>query len=448
MGRKPNIIMVLADDLGWSELESYGNTFNETPCLNRLADEGMRFTHAYASAPVCSPYRASLMTGQYPARVGITDYLRPDDVHVLDPKHITIAKMLRRNGYMTGLVGKWHLSGYHHHGVKEISPCEHGFEETLLSENRGISGGSYKYPYHWNEEVEQRLPGEEYLLDRQHLEALDFIDRHKQRPFFLFLSHYAVHTRMLGHDDIVAKYEAKPGGGKGQEAMRNNPHLAAQLEVMDKGIGMISDKLEALGLADDTILIFTSDNGGETRVTTNAPLRGGKSELYEGGIREPFIIRWPGRIPAATVCDQPIATVDLYPTFLELAGIKPDPKQHLDGVSLASLLCGDTEQLQSRSHYWYYPLPEKHFLGGRSSDVVRKGDHKLIEFFDDQTVELYDVVNDVGEENDLSLTMPEKVAELQRELAEWRTDVGVVAPPPYAMTTEQGTESDGLKPAP
>jgi arylsulfatase A len=431
MSRRPNIIMVLADDLGWSELESYGNTFNETPCLNRLTDEGMRFTHAYASAPVCSPYRASLMTGQYPARVGITDYLRPDDVHPLDPKHITIAKMLRRNGYMTGLIGKWHLSGYHHHGVKEISPCEHGFEETLLSENRGIGGGSYKHPYHWNEEVEQRLPGEEYLLDRQNQEALDFIDRHKSRPFFLFLSHYAVHTRMLGHDELVAKYEAKPGAGEGRDAPRNNPHLAAQLEVMDKGVGMISAKLEALGLAEDTILIFTSDNGGETRVTTNAPLRGGKSELYEGGIREPFIIRWPGQIPAATVCDQPIATVDLYPTFLDLAGIEPDSKQHLDGISMAPLLRGDAEQLSRRVHYWYYPLPEKHFLGGRSSDVVRKGDYKLIEFFDDQTVELYDVVNDVGEDNDLSSTMPEKVAELQRDLVAWRADVGVVAPPPY-----------------
>ena len=443
MNTRPNIIMVLADDLGWAELESYGNTFNETPCLNRLADEGMRFTHAYASAPVCSPYRASLMTGQYPARVGITDYLRPDDVHSLDPRHITISKMLRRNGYMTGLIGKWHLSGYHHHGVKEISPCEHGFEETFLSENRGIGGGSYKYPYHWNEEIEKRLPGEEYLLDRQNQEALDFIERHKSRPFFLFLSHYAVHTRMLGHDELVAKYEAKPGSGKGRDAERNNPHLAAQLEVMDKGVGMISAKLEELGLADNTILIFTSDNGGEAWVTTNAPLRGGKSELYEGGIREPFIIRWHGRIPAGAVCDEPIATVDLYPTFLELTDIKPDPKQHLDGVSIGPLLRGDAEQLESRSHYWYYPLPENHFLGGRSSDVVRKAEYKLIEFFDDQTVELYDVVNDVGEQNDLSSTMPEKVAELQRELAAWRADIGVVVPPPYAQTTEQGVEGEG-----
>ena len=429
MNRKPTIIMVLADDLGWSELECYGNRFNETPNLNRLAQEGMRFTHAYASAPVCSPYRASLMTGQYPARVGITDYLRPDDIHRLDPKHITIAKMLRRNGYMTGLIGKWHLSGYHHHGRKEISPCEHGFEETLLSENRGIAGGSYKYPYHWNQEIKQRLPGEEFLLDRQHVEALDFIERHRHRPFFLYLSHYAVHTRMLGHENIVAKYESKPDSGKGRDASRNNPHLAAQLEVMDKGIRMISEKLEELGLTDSTILIFTSDNGGETRVTTNAPLRGGKSELYEGGLREPFIIRWPGRIPAGAVSNQPISTVDFYPTFLELTGIEPDSSQYLDGVSLAPLMCGKCDRLMRESLFWYYPLPEKHFLGGRSSDAIRKGNHKLIEFFDDQTVELYDVVNDVGEEHDLCCAMPERVTELKRDLATWRDEVGVGVPP-------------------
>lgn len=430
MRHKPNIIMILADDLGWAELESYGNSFNETPCLNRLADEGMRFTQAYASAPVCSPYRASLMTGQYPARVGITDYLRPDDVHVLDPKHITIAKMLRRNGYMTGIVGKWHLSGYAHNGVKEISPCEHGFEETVLSENRGIGGGSYKFPYHWNEDITQRLPGEEYLLDRQNQEALDYIDRHKGRPFFLLLSHYAVHTRMLGHDELVAEYEAKPDAGNGRDASSNNPHLAAQLEVMDKGVGLISDKLDELGLADDTILLFTSDNGGELNVTSNAPLRGGKSELYEGGIREPFIIRWPGRISAGTVCEQPISTVDLYPTFLEMAGIEPDPKQHLDGISVVPLMRGETEGLERDSLYWYYPLPERHFLGGRSSDVIRKGDYKLIEFFDDSSVELYNVVADVGEEMDLSVTFPEKVLELRRDLAMWRSDVGVEPPAP------------------
>ncbi len=425
MSRRPNIIMILADDLGYSELGCYGNGFNETPRLDHLATQGMRLTCAYASAPVCSPYRASLMTGQYPARIGITDYLRPDDVHPLDPKHITLAKMLRRNGYMTGLVGKWHLSGYHHSGVKEISPCEHGFEETVLSENRGIGDGSYKFPYHWNEEIPQRLPGEEYLLDRQHAEALDFIDRHQQRPFFLLLSHYAVHTRMLGHADLVAKYEAKPNAGQGQDAPRNNPHLAAQLEVIDQGVGMISDKLDELGLADDTIFLFTSDNGGECNITTNAPLRGGKSELYEGGIREPFIIRWPGQIPAGVVNGQPIITMDLYPTFLEMLNIAPDPKQHLDGISLANLLRGKCETLPRESLHWYYPLAEKHFLGGRSSNVIRKGDYKLIEFFDGGTEELYNLAADIGEQNDLAPTHPELVAKLKAQLATWRTHVGV-----------------------
>ena len=271
--------------------------------------------------------------------------------------------MLRRNGYMTGIVGKWHLGRYNHHGVKEISPCEHGFEETILSENRGIGDGSYKFPYHWNEEIKKRLPGEEYLLDRQNLEAIEFIDRHKARPFFLFLSHYAVHTRMLGHDELVAKYEAKPNGGKGRDCPKNNSHLAAQLEIIDKGVGQISQKLEELGLSDDTILIFTSDNGGELNVTSNAPLRGGKSELYEGGIREPFIIRWPGKIPANSVCEQPISTIDLYPTFLEMAGITPDPKQHLDGVSIYSLLRDANKKLERNSLFWYYPLPKKHSLG-------------------------------------------------------------------------------------
>jgi len=428
--RRPNIIFILADDLGWSELNSYGNTFNQTPNLNRLAEQGMQFNGCYAAAAVCSPYRASLLTGQYPARIGITDYLRPDDVHALDPRHVTFTKMLRRHGYMTGLIGKWHLSGYHHHGVKEVSPCEHGIEETIFSENRGIGSGSYRYPYHWNQQIKQRLSGEEHLLDRQNLEAVEFIERHAHRPFFLYLSHYAVHTRMLGHEDRVARYEAKPGAGRGRDAPRNNPHLAAQLEVMDEGVGMIMDKLEELGIAEDTVVIFTSDNGGETRVTTNAPLRGGKSELYEGGIREPLIIRWPGRIPAGAVCEHPISTIDFYPTFLEMAGIEPDPAQTLDGLSLMPLLQDTQTKLEREALYWYYPLPKKHFLGGRSSDAIRKADHKLIEFFDDGTVALYDLAADPGEQHDLSEAMPDKVAELRADLAARRDRMGVEAPSP------------------
>lgn len=201
-------------------------------------------------------------------------------------------------------------------------------------------------------------------------------------------------------------------------------HLATQLEVIDQGVGMISDKLDELGLADDSIFLFTSDNGGECNITTNAPLRGGKSELYEGGIREPFIIRWPGQIPAGVVNTQPIITMDLYPTFLEMLHIAPDPKQHLDGISLANLLQGQCETLPRESLHWYYPLAEKHFLGGRSSNVIRKGDYKLIEFFDGGTDELYNLADDLGEQNDLAPTHPELVAELKTDLHAWRHDVG------------------------
>ena len=342
---KPNIIFILADDLGWPELGCYGSKFNETPNLDRLASQGMRFTDAYAAAPVCSPYRAALMTGQYPARVGITDYLRPDDVNHLSTDYITIAEMLRRAGYATGIIGKWHLTGYASHGAKEFGPGLHGFDEVIISENRGIGGGSYFYPYHFNREIKKRLPGKEYLVDRCNLEAVEFIERHKDGPFFLYLSHYAVHTELQGKEKLVAKYQEKPGAGTGNKARQsygllteNNPHLAAQLESIDEGVGMIMDKLDEFGLAENTVLIFTSDNGGEDRVTSNAPLRAGKSTLYEGGIRGPLIIRWPEVVKPGGVCSTPVITCDFYPSFLQFSGSVLDPRQQLDGVSILPLL--------------------------------------------------------------------------------------------------------------
>ena len=250
----------------------YGNTFNETPNLDQLAADGMRFTQAYAAAPVCSPYRASLMTGQYPVRTGITDYLRPNDAKHLATDYVTLPKMLKSAGYVTGLVGKWHLTGYANHGAQEIGPGEHGFAEVLVSENRDIGAGSYFFPYQFNREIRPRLRSPEYLVDRCNLEAVEFIERHQEKPFFLYLSHYAVHTRLNGKPELVAKYEAKPDAGKGALAPRNNPHLAAQLESIDQGVGMIRDKLRKLDLAQDTIIVFTGDNGGEDRVTVNGSL--------------------------------------------------------------------------------------------------------------------------------------------------------------------------------
>ncbi|MBW8040046.1 MAG: sulfatase [Planctomycetes bacterium] len=422
--RRPNIIFILADDLGWTELGCYGSTFNQTPNLDKLAARGMRFTEAYAAAPVCSPYRAALMTGQYPARLGITDYLRPNDPNHLPTDHITIAEMLKRAGYTTGIIGKWHLTGYANHGAEEFPPGKYGFDEVIVSENRGIGGGSYFHPYHFNRQIQKRLPGKEYLVDRCNLEAIEFIDRNKDGPFFLYLSHYAVHTRLQGKPELVAKYEKKTGAGSGNKARQNNPHLAAQLESIDEGVGMIMNKLDELGLAENTVLIFTSDNGGEDRVTSNAPLRAGKSTLYEGGIREPLIIRWPPVVKPGSICNTPTCNIDFYPTFLRIAGLEADARRRLDGISILPLLKNPEAKLARDTLYWHYPLKKQHFLGGRSSGAVRQGSWKLIEFFDNGSVELYNLADDIAEKNNLAQKLPKKTAELQKRLTAWRLDVG------------------------
>jgi len=421
--RPPNIVFILADDLGWAELGCYGNTFNETPNLDALAQQGMRFTDAYAAAPVCSPYRASLMSGQYPARLGITDYLRPNDPKHLSPDHVTLAEMLKAAGYATGMMGKWHLTGYENHGAVEIPPTKHGFDEAIVTENRGIGGGSYFHPYHFNREIKRRLP-DEYLVDRLNIEAVEFIQRRKDGPFFLYKSHYAVHTRLVGRPDLVAKYEKKPEAGQGSRAKKNNPHLAAQLESIDAGVGMIMKKLDDLGLAENTIVIFTSDNGGESNVTSNAPLRAGKSTLYEGGIREPLIVRWPGVVPAGTVCSTPVCSVDFYPTFAAAIGSTPDPRQKLDGVSILPLLKDAKADVPPRELYWHYPLARPHFLGGVSGGAIRAGHWKLKEEFTAGKLELFNLKEDLGETKDLAGSMPEKVKELHKKLKTWRGDVG------------------------
>ncbi len=455
---KPNIIFILADDLGWSELGCYGNTFNETPNLDRLAAQGMRFTQGYAAAPVCSPYRAAFLTGQYPARIGIIDYLRPDSAGGLSTDHVTIAKLLKSSGYATGMIGKWHLTGYRYHGAKrEVRATDHGFDEELLSEVKSVGNGANFWPYvyrtqpiRWLNIKEKRLPGREYLVDRMNLEAVEFIERHKDRPFFLYLSHYAVHTILCGKEPLVAKYRRKHPPGKSSRtrcylcqdagfegdpgnhwAKDHNPHLAAMLESIDDGVGMIVETLRRLGLADNTIVIFTSDNGGESKhVTTNAPLRGGKSELYEGGIRVPLIVRCPALVPAGTVCETPTSNVDFLPTFLEAAGIRPDPKQHVDGVSILPLLKDPKAGLARDALFWHYPLAKPHFLGGRSSGAIRHGDWKLIEFFDTGEVELYNLADDLGERHNLAKSRPDRVAHLKRLLKDRRKMVeGRDAPP-------------------
>ena len=445
---RPNIVFVLADDLGWTELGCYGNTFNETPNIDRLAREGMRLTQAYAAAPVCSPYRAALLTGQYPARVGLIDYLRPSDPP-LSTDHITIAEMLRDTGYATGMIGKWHLTGYRYQGAEtEIRPTEHGFDQELVCEIKGVGNGANFFPYvfrtqpiSWLNVEQKRFHGDEYLVDRMNFEAVQFIERHQDQPFFLYLSHYAVHTILNGKPELVDKYREKHSPGKSTRdrcylcqdaglegdvgnhwAQDHNPHLAAMLESIDDGVGMIMETLERLKLNDNTIIIFTSDNGGETNVTSNAPLRAGKSSLYEGGIRVPLIVRWPQVVPPGTVCHTPTSNVDFYPTLLACADVKPDPRQRLDGVSILPILKDPQAKLDRDALFWHYSLEKPHFLGGRSSGAIRQDDWKLIEFFDTHTVELYNLDRDAGERDNLVDKRPDKTAELTKRLADWRRD--------------------------
>ncbi|HPD31811.1 MAG TPA: DUF1961 family protein [Phycisphaerae bacterium] len=440
---RPNFVLILVDDLGWAELGCYGNRFNETPHLDRLANRGVQFTNAYAAAPVCSPTRAALMTGQYPARVGITDYLRADDERFLSPEYHTLAEALRDAGYATGLLGKWHLTGDYR--LKRGEPSLHGFDEVICSETRYIGAGSYFAPYLFMPEVTG--PRGEYLTDRLNREAVDFIRRHKDRPFFLYLSHYSVHTVLAAKPEMIEHFAAKRGVGK----TRNNPVLAAMLASIDEGVGNITSALDELGIADRTVLIFASDNGGERRVTSNAPLRGGKSQLYEGGIRVPLIIYRPGSRRAGKTCNVPVITPDLYPTLIEMAGLKNRPNRMIDGESIVGLLDGD-RTLQRDSLYWHYPLDRPHFLGGMSAGAIRQGNYKLIEFFDNGKVELYDLKTDLRERENLAHRMPEKAAQLRAQLARWRASVGAVVPnsaPATAPSTFQGkTRPSGQAPAP
>lgn len=441
---KPNIIYILADDLGYAELGCYGNNYNETPNIDQLAKEGVRFTQAYAAAPVCSPYRAALMTGQYPARVGITDYLRPDAGAFLDTLYVTLPEALKRNGYHTGIIGKWHLSGYKSANAPiEVLPGKQGFDEVISSEIAGIGNGSYFFPYHFNKDLKKKLNTEkEFIADRMNQEALEFIDENHEKPFFLYLSHYAVHTTLHGKPDLVEHFRNKSNAGTSKPsknnpendpykkwpadymATKNNPHLAAQLKIIDDGIGLIIIKLKELGIEENTIIIFTSDNGGETRVTDNAPLRGGKSMLYEGGIREPLIVFKPGLISGGSVVDVPTANYDFYPTICELSGTDIPEEQWIDGKSIAPLLSGETKkELEERTFYWHYPLESPHFLGGRSAGAIRDGNWKLIEFFDTGEKEMYNLKDDLGETNNLINKNQGKALELEQKLNSWRNDI-------------------------
>ena len=422
--RSPNIVYILADDLGWHELGCYGNTYNETPNVDKLAAGGMLFSDAYAAAPVCSPYRASLLTGQYPARIGILKWLDKFDFDKNLPRqYITIAEQLKTSGYSTGIVGKWHVSCYADDGDPDpVTPDQQGFDEVMAGATTYIGNGDYWLPYWIMPRLPQapvvldsNYPNDEYLVDRCNYEAVNFIERHKEEPFFLYLSHYAVHTKLDGKPNLVSHFESKPGSGTGAYALKNNPHLAAQLFTIDQGVGQIISKLTELGLLEDTIVIFTSDNGGAGNVTSNAPLRGAKGNLYEGGIRIPMIMNWSGHISSGGICSKPVVSCDFYPTFSEILDIPLPQNQHIDGVSLKPLFADAQASIGRESLYWYYPH--------NNQSAVRNNDWKLIERLDTGKIELYNLADDLSEAINLTELHPDKAMAMLQQLRDWRASV-------------------------
>jgi arylsulfatase A-like enzyme len=428
---KLNVILILADDLGWADLGCYGSKYHKTPHLDRLAASGVRFTDAYAACPVCSPTRASLLTGRYPQRYSLTDWLpgRPDrpDQKLIRPKinqqlpleEVTLAEALKPAGYVSGHVGKWHLGG------KGFGPEQQGFDLNIAGDQTGTAR-SYFAPFESKDGTFmpglEKAPDGEYLTDRLTAEAEKFIDANRERPFFLYLAHYAPHIPLKAKPELVAKYKAGKHGEQG------NPNYAAMLESLDDGVGRLLKKLDDLKLADRTLVLFMSDNGGLATLegsnmapTFNGPLREGKGYLYEGGIRVPLIVRWPGVTKAGTTCGVPVSSIDFFPTALEACGVKSEAK--VDGVSLVPLLKGGALKRKGAADlYWHYP----HYAnqGSRPGGAVRLGDYKLIEFYENGRRELYHLRNDVSESRNLIADRPDVAKELAAMLDAWRKDVG------------------------
>ncbi len=493
--RPPNIVLFLVDDLGWSDIGVYGSAFHETPHIDALAREGVRFTSAYSAAHVCSPTRAALMTGKYPARLRLTDWLPGRREHsferllsaekaaALPLAEVTLAEALREHGYRTAIFGKWHLGG------DEAGPLHQGFDLQKPDFPGSTPRGGYFPPYLMKGLT---VDGEEdeYLTDRLSRFAVEFIEKDDDAPFFLYLSHFSVHDPIEGRPDLVTRYRRKlveaetpdgpafvlegnpdaetplsrddldalhgqpshqehrvlPGGIVPIKQHQDNVEFAAMVTAIDESMGRVLAALEARGVADNTIVIFHSDNGGmaaanfgnPARVvdpewldvayaTSNLPLRGAKGWLYEGGIRVPLIVRWPGEGGADTVRDEPVITNDLYPTLLEMAGLPTRPDQHVDGMSIAPAVRG--EPLERGALHWHFPHYSNHGMQSPGG-AIRDGAWKLLEYFENGTVQLFDLEADPGEQRDLASERPEKAEELRASLQAWRESVSAAMPMP------------------
>jgi len=432
--RPPNVLLVMIDDLGWTDLHCQGNEALETPNIDRLATQGMRFTDAYSAAPVCSPTRAAIMTGQSPARLAITNHipdrksfepkdaalLSADMVNHLTLDHVTIAERLKEAGYATAFIGKWHLSGTR----QEMSTTEPKRRPEWQGFDVNVGGCCYGGPPSYFEPYD--IPGleakekGEYLTERLTDEAIAFARSHRDEPFFVALWNYTVHWPMQAPQELIEKYKDRPG--------LKDHRYAAMIEAMDANMGRLLATLDALQLAEDTLVIFTSDNGAFGGVTDLRPLRACKGHLYEGGIRVPLIVRWPGVVEAGTTCATPVISMDLYPTMLAAAGLKPEPDKTLDGESLLPLLRRG-RPLRRRAIYFHYPNYAFHG-NNRLGGAIRAGDYKLIEHYDDGSVELYNLADDIGERNDLAQRLPKKTKTLKQNLDQWLKKSNAKMPKP------------------
>ena len=444
-----NLVFFLVDDLGWADLGCYGSQFYETPHIDALAASGMRFTQAYAAGSVCSPTRASILTGRHPVRVDITDWipgqpnrernrlLHPEDRYELPLREVTLAEVLKTHGYQTFFAGKWHLGNQGHW------PTDQGFDHNIGGNSKGSPPGGYYGP--WNNPTLEAHHDGEYLTERLTTETINFLESTRaDAPFMVYLSYYNVHTPIQAYRERIEHFESKaehefdtptPSQTEHEGISRtrqDNPALASMISAVDLSVGQILAKLDQLNLSDQTVVVFFSDNGGLCTLTnrpgptSNAPLRAGKGWLYEGGVREPAIIRAPGVTHPGSVCSTPIVSMDFFPTFLDLADLPLHPKLHVDGLNLGPLLRGNP--IPDRTFYWHYP----HYHGSAwkpGASILENG-WKLIEFYHYDKVELYHLEQDLGEQNDLADTFPKKTNDLRRKLKNWQQELNAQLPKP------------------
>ncbi len=468
--QRPNFIFILIDDMGWRDLACFGSPFYETPVIDQLARDGVCFTNAYASCPVCSPTRASILTGKYPATLNLTDYigafakgklLAAPFIDHLPLEEKSIARTLKDAGYRTYHVGKWHL------GDEPYWPEHHGFDVNIAGCDWGNPKHGYFSPYR-NPRITDGPRGE-YLTDRLTDEAIKLLRVNGDAPFFLYMSHYAVHMPMDVPKRYRDKYKQKArqmGLDKHKtfaigeyfpitrkrrlrvkrRLLQSHPTYAGMIENLDDNTGKLLKVLEELGKADNTVIIFTSDNGGVSTYghppTTNAPLSEGKGWMQEGGTRVPLIIKWPGKIQPGTTSDCPVTSTDFYPTMLEMAGLPFIPKQHCDGVSLMPLFQG-VAQLPERNLFWHYPHYSN--LGNTPGASIRSGDHKLIEFFEDNHVELYNLKDDLPETYDIAGEQPQVADRLKTALQEWQKSIEAKFPIPNPKWKPGPREKEFMK---